>query len=95
MKLLRPAELQLALDNSQEFQQAKKLLWLNWDEDPNSLYHHPVEPNVVRLARSLQAAGMITGRVHLDNYREVSQMIGHHDRWFSSRAKQELLAPFE
>lgn len=95
MKLLKPAELQMALDNSPEFQQAQQLLWLNWDEDPNVLYHNPVEPSVVRLARSLQEAGVVSRQVRLDNYREVSQMIGHHDRWFSARAKQELLAPFD
>lgn len=95
MKLMQPQELQMALDHDPVFEQARKLLWLDWDEDPNTLYQHPVEPQIVKMARSLQSAGVVSGRVHLDNYRDVSQMIGHHDRWFSARAKQELLSPFE
>ena len=57
MKLIPPHQLQKILDNDLEYQQAKKLLWLNWDEDPNMLYHQMIEPDVVSLARSLQSTG--------------------------------------
>jgi hypothetical protein len=95
MNLLPPHDLQLVLENSQEYQQAKKLLWLDWDEEPNQLYHNPVTPTVVHLARMLQQAGLVRGRVDLANYREVGQMVGQHPRWFSATAKNELLKPFE
>ncbi|MCI5812960.1 MAG: hypothetical protein SO061_06550 [Limosilactobacillus coleohominis] len=95
MKLIPPHQLQKILDNDLEYQQAKKLLWLNWDEDPNMLYHQMIEPDVVALARSLQSTGLINGRVNLADYRSVSQLVGQHDHWFSSNAKKELLKPFE
>lgn len=95
MKLLLPDQLQKILDNDLEYQQAKRLLWLNWDEDPNMLYHQMVEPPVVELARALQSAGLMHGRVDLFNYRAVSQLVGQHDHWFSLNAKRELLRPFE
>lgn len=95
MSLLSPHDLELVLTNRPEYQDAKQLLWLDWDEDPNQLYHHQVAPAVVRLARALQHTGLIQGRVNLTDYRAVSQLVGMHALWFSNGAKAELLKPFE
>ncbi|WP_251545858.1 hypothetical protein [Limosilactobacillus caecicola] len=95
MKLLPPQELQMVLDQSPEYRQARKLLRLDIDEDPNRLYHQPVNALTVRLARTLQTSNLIQGRVDLSDYRSVSQLVGQHDRWFSGDAKRELLKPFE
>lgn len=95
MALLPPHQLQHVLDHDREYRQACKLLQLDWDEEPNMLYHQRVEPSVVRLARALQTTGLIAGRVDLSDYRSVSQMVGQHSRWFSPNAKNELLKPFE
>lgn len=93
--LLAPAYLTAALSNNQAYQRACQLLWLNWPEDVNLLYNKPVEPADVRFARALQNADLVKGRVHLDNYRDVSMLIAQNDRWFSANAKQALLAPFQ
>lgn len=95
MKLLPPHQLQAVLDQTREYKQAKQLLSLDWDEEPNMLYHQQVEPPVVILARALQETGLIKGRVALDDYRSVSQLVGRHAQWFSANAKRELLKPFE
>ena len=47
------------------------------------------------MARALQQSDLIQGRIKLDNYQAVSQLVGMHDRWFSAAAKRELLRPFE
>lgn len=95
MKLLPPQILQAAIDNSATFKKAKKLLWLNWDEDPNMLYHNQVEPDIVEMARILQQTGVIKGRVDLSDYRAVSQMLAQHSYWFSQNGKAALLSPFD
>lgn len=94
MKLLPPQYLQHVLNNDQEYQQAQKLLSMDWNEEPNALYHQQAEPSVVQLARSLQSTGLVKGRVDLSDYQSVSKLVGQHDRWFSPNAKRELLRPF-
>ena len=91
MTLLAPRYLQMVMENDIEYRQAKKLLWLDWDEEPNQLYQNPVTTSVVQMARALQQSDLIQGRIKLDNY----QAVGMHDRWFSAAAKRELLRPFE
>lgn len=93
--LLGPQYLIEALTHSQEYQRACQLLWLNWNEDVNSLYQHPVEQSDVRFARALQDGQLVRGRLNLASYRDVSQLLAHHGRWFSSNGRDELLAPFE
>ncbi|EEU29682.1 hypothetical protein HMPREF0501_01476 [Limosilactobacillus coleohominis 101-4-CHN] len=95
MTLLAPRYLQMVMENDIEYQQAKKLLWLDWDEEPNQLYQNPVTTSVVQMARALQQSDLIQGRIKLDNYQAVSQLVGMHDRWFAAAAKRELLRPFE
>lgn len=93
--LLKPEYLIAALADQPEYHRACQLLWLNWPEDVNVLYNKPVEPADIRFARALQNSGLVSGRVHLDNYREVSQLLAQHNHWFSRNAQHELLAPFE
>ena len=95
MTLLAPRYLQMVMENDIEYRQAKKLLWLDWDEEPNQLYQNPVTTSVVQMALALQQSDLIQGRIKLDNYQAVSQLVGMHDRWFSAAAKRELLRPFE
>ncbi|KRN58518.1 hypothetical protein [Limosilactobacillus secaliphilus] len=92
--LLGPQYLIEALTHSPEYERACQLLWLNWNEDPNALYRHPVEPEDVRFARALQDSQLVRGRLDLGNYRDVSQLLAHHGRWFSNNGRDELLAPF-
>ena len=54
MTLLAPRYLQMVMENDIEYRQAKKLLWLDWDEEPNQLYQNPVTTSVVQMARALQ-----------------------------------------
>lgn len=93
--LLKPAYLIAALAKQDSYRRACQLLWLNWPEDVNLLYNKPVEAADIHFARALQESGLVKGRVHLNNYREVSQLLAQHGRWFSRNAQQELLAPFE
>ncbi len=78
--LLGPQYLIEALTHSPEYERACQLLWLNWNEDPNALYRHPVEPEDVRFARALQDSQLVRGRLDLGNYRDVSQLLAHHGR---------------
>ncbi|WP_295728829.1 hypothetical protein [uncultured Limosilactobacillus sp.] len=95
MKLLAPNYLQLAMENTSEYQMAKKLLYLDWPEDPNQLFHNQVTPAIVKFARALQESKLIRGRIDLGDYQAVSQLVGMHDRWFSLEARHELLKRFE
>lgn len=95
MKLLPPHYLQLVMENATEHQMAKKLLYLDWDEEPNRLYLNQVTPEVVQFARALQETGLIRGRVDLGDYQSVSRLVGMHERWFSQDARYELLQRFE
>ena len=93
--ILNPRAMQHVLTHSQEYQRAVGLLNENWDPDDQPIYCNVLEAADVHIARQLQLAGLIGGRVDLNNYRAVNQLIMRHDQWFSPSARQALLAPFQ
>lgn len=93
-KLIKPEMMQQILTHSQVYYRAIKLLTLNWDLGEQLLFRDQVLPGDVAFARQLQNHQLINGKVNLDNYQEVSQMIARHPAWFTERAQQALLSPF-
>lgn len=93
-KLIKPEMMQQILTHSQGYYRAIRLLNLNWDLGDQILFRDQVLPGDVNFARQLQDHQLINGKVNLNNYQEVSQMISGHPAWFTERAQQALLDPF-
>lgn len=94
LMLLPPNQLSHVLRHDQIFTQAIALLKDDWEPDANQMFHQPMTPNVIELARALQQANLVPGRWQLSDYRQVSELIAQHGNWFSPAARQALLALF-
>lgn len=77
-KLLEPATMHEILTHSDSYQRAVKLLHQDWEVDGLSLFHNRLQGADVRLARLLQAHGLVPGEIDLENYRAVSELTNQH-----------------
>lgn len=86
--------MQKVLTHSSEYQRAVGLLNKRWDPDEQPIFRNVLQAADVQFARQLQIAGLVKGRVNLHDYQAVNQLLMQHDDWFSTSARQALLAPF-
>ena len=94
-ELLKPAVMQTVLTHDRRYIRAVGLLNGNWDPDDQPIYRDLLAASDVVLARQLQQATLIHGRVNLTDYQSVSQLLNRHPQWFSAGAQQALLKPFQ
>lgn len=95
MTILNPQAMQKVLTHSPEYRRAVGLLNERWDPDSQPIYRDVLQAADVYFARQLQVGGLISGKVDLGDYRAVNQLLMRHDQWFSTGARNALLAPFQ
>lgn len=94
-QLLKPMVMKSVLTHDQNYVRAIGLLNENWDPDDQPIYRNVFEAGDVGIARQLQNAGLVNGKVNLADYQAVSQLLARHPQWFSAGSRQALLRPFQ